>query len=98
VHKFKCVFSRFHNLFFMKLMVLRVRSSLIEPRTWIATISTILMNYESLWLRIEDPKTLHHNLVSGLKSFSFHKTCSELYPIVILKKETYKSRVRAKSM
>jgi hypothetical protein len=40
----------------MKFMVLKVYSSLTKPRTWKVAISTILMNYESLWLRIENPK------------------------------------------
>ncbi len=77
--------SQFHNFFFMKLAMLKMCSSSIEPKTWTTAISTISMNFESLSLRIGDLESLCHNMVSGLRSLSSHKNCLELCPIIILK-------------
>jgi len=63
------------NLFFMKLIVLKICSFSMKPRTLTTIILTILMNLKSL-LKIGGPKTLRQNQVNGLKSFSFHMTCS----------------------
>jgi len=64
-----------YNLFFMKLIVLKVYSFSMKPKTLTTIISAILMNFKSL-LKIGGPKTLHQNQVNGLESFSFHKTYS----------------------
>jgi hypothetical protein len=72
--------------------MLKVCSSLTEPSTRIAIISTSLMNSKSLWLRSGNQKTLHHILVKGLRSLSSCKIGLELCPIIILKKNTCKSK------
>jgi hypothetical protein len=72
--------------------MLKVHSSLTKPSTRTIAISTSLMNSKSLWLRNGDQETLHHILVKGLRSFSSCKTGLELCPIIILEKNTCKSK------
>jgi hypothetical protein len=97
VHKSKCAFKLFCNLFFMKLTMPNVCLSSTKPRTWVVAISTNFMYYKSLWLKMGDEKTLHQNLISGFKSFSSCKTTLKLCNMVILEKLDYNISVWPKS-
>jgi hypothetical protein len=64
--KVKCGLSWLRNLFFMKLIVLNVHSSSIKPSTWNVAISTNLINFEILLLRMAEAKILCQILMRGL--------------------------------
>jgi hypothetical protein len=83
MQKSRCVPKWLHNLFFMKVAMLNVRSFSTDPITLITIISASFMYFERL--RTIDMEILHQSLIRGM-SWSFScNVVSELCNIIILK-------------
>jgi len=90
-HKSRCVVSWLHNLFFMKVKLMKVLSSFTKPNTITIVISTTFMYSLNLWTRRVEDYIFKHIWVIGFTSLDSCIIVSTLWLMVSLKWEAWTS-------